>query len=239
MKLFGEIRIEVLKNWNEGLIRHRKEGEFSDDYSESDWCKIQEECTNNGKHCSFICSLGDWLDNISDLLYDSRFDNLSVNDYEILFRYYTRILLLVSEVVEDFVMLNDQIWDFHDKKKASRDLEKGILINEELKNLSEFINTVCKHKTEKNNLHVHNHHLKIEFVDFGAVEHENQIRFNRQNWMGLDKDTTILMPTLNYFIGLIIKTNNKVLSYIQNNPAYKNKMFERYADEWSTSDVED
>jgi hypothetical protein len=238
MTNFGEIRIHVLKNWNEGLIRQRAEGEFSDDYSNSLWCVIQGECTDNGKHCSFICSLNDWLDNISDLLYDNRFDELTEDDYDVLFRYYTRILLLVSEVIEDFVMLNKQILNFTGKKDASRDLEKETLTENELKNLSEFINSVCKHKTENNNLHVHNHHLSIEFTDFGSIEHDNQICINHQNWISINKDTTILMPPLNYFIELIIKTNNKVLDYIKNRPEYKTKLLKLYADEW-TIDVEE
>lgn len=233
MTKFGEIRLQVLKNWHEGLDRKRNEGELTDDYSESAWCKIQNECTDNGKHCSFICSLGDWLDNISDLLHDNRFDELTEENYDVLFRYYTRILLLVSEVIEDFVMLNKQILNLDRKKEASRDLENGILTANELKELSQFINTVCKHKTENNNLHVHNHHLLIEFNDLGATEHDNQIRLNNQDWTSINQDTTILIPSLKYFIDLVIKTNNKILHYINNNAEYKNKLLELYADEWT------
>lgn len=235
---FKEIRIAVLKNWNEGLNRKRNEGEFTDDYSESVWCKIQNECVANGKHCSFICSLGDWLDNISDLLHDNRFDALSQDDYDVMFRYYTRILLLVSEVIEDFVMLNKQILELEGKKEAGKDLENGILKANELKGLSQFINTVCKHKTENNNLHVHNHHLKIEFMDFGGGEHDNQISLNQQDWKVINRDTTILLPHLNYFIELVIKVNNKVLQYINNSIDYKKKLLEMYADEWTPTTQE-
>jgi len=233
MTNFGDIRLRVLENWYKELNRKRNDGEFTDDYSESAWCKIQNECTENGKHCSLICSLGDWLDNISDLLHDSRFDALTAENYDIMFRYYTRILLLVSEVIEDFVMLNKQILNLPGKKEASRDLEKGILASNELKELSQFINTVCKHKTENDNLHVHNHHLQIEFIDLGADKHENQIRLNNQEWTSINHDTTILIPPLNYFIDLIIKANNKILQSIKNNADYKRKLLELYADEWT------
>ena len=233
MTKFGDIRPHVLKNWYAGLDRKRDDGELTDDYSESAWCEIQKECTDNGKHCSFICSLGDWLNNISDLLHDNRFDELTEENYDVLFRYYTRILLLVSEVIEDFVMLNKQILNFGGKKDASRDLENGILSENELKELSQFINTVCKHKTENNNLHVHNHHLRIEFVDLNAEEHENQIRLNNQEWTSINHYTTILIPSLKYFIDLVIKTNNKILHYITNNADHKKKLLEIYADEWT------
>ena len=238
MVKFGDIRYQVLKNWCHGLDRTRKDGELTDDYSGSAWCRIQNECTDNGKHCSFICSLGDWLNNISDLLHDNRFDMLSGKDYWVMFRYYTRILLLVSEVIEDFIMLNKQILNLDGKKDACTDLENGILASNELKDLSQFINTVCKHKTENNNLHVHNHHLLIEFIDFGSTEHNNQIRLNNQDWTSINTDTTILIPTLNYFIELVIKTNNKILDYINNRADYKTKLLELYEDDWM-SETED
>jgi len=238
MTIFKEIRLQVLEKWNTGLTRSREAGELSDDYSNSEWCKIQGECTDYGKHCSFICSLNDWLDNISDLLHDNRYDELSADDSDVMFRYYTRILLLVSEVIEDFVMLNKKILNLNGKNDASRDLENGILSTNELKDLSHFINTVCKHKTENNNLHVHNHHLTIEFVDFGITEHENQIRLGSQDWTMINKDTTILIPQLNYFIDVVIKTNDKVLTHIKENVDYKTKLFTIYADEW-TSELND
>jgi len=234
MTIFKDIRLQALEKWNTGLTRNREIGEFSDDYSNSKWCRIQGECTENGIHCSFICSLNDWLNNISDLLHDNRYDELSAEENDVMFRFYTRILLLISEVIEDFVMLNKQILNLKGKNDASRDLESGTFANNELKELSEFINSVCKHKTENNNLHVHNHHLTIEFVDFGINEHENQIRLGKQDWKIMNKDTTILIPKLNYFIDVIIKTNNKVLTYIDEDINYKDKLLDIFADKWTT-----
>jgi len=232
MKSFSEIRIQVLREWYSGLKRHRSAGDFSDDYSGSPWCDIQNECADRNEHCSFICSLNDWLDNISDLLHDDRFDRLNQEDYEVLFRYYTRILLLVSEVIEDFVMLNKQVLNLPNKKDSSRDLENGIFMTDELKDLSEFINTVCKHKAERDNLHVHNHHLVVEFVDFGAIEHENQIRLNNQDWSTINQNTTILMPSLKYFTELVRKTNDQVLNYVNSRSGYKMDMLKLYSDQW-------
>jgi hypothetical protein len=118
------------------------------------------------------------------------------------------------------------------KGESSNDIENGVLTSNELKSLSDFINSVCKHKTERNNLHVHNHHLKIEFVDFNAIERENQIRIDSQNWENVNENTSILIPSLNYFLNLVIQINNKILSYINNDNNYKEKMVELYCDEW-------
>jgi hypothetical protein len=235
MDKFEEVRKQALQRWYTGLDRTRIEGSLSDDYSSSKWCVLQDDCTSQDKHCSFICSLGDWLDNISDLLHDERYDKLTRDNYEELFRHYTKILLIVSEILEDFIMLNKQIEKFSEKSKSSRDLEEGILEKNELNDITGFINSVCKHKTENNNLHVHNHHLLKEFQDFDDPFYDNQIRIRRLKLNNFDQDTSILLPKITYFLDVIIKINNKILDKIENKPDYKEKLFEIYSDEWHSS----
>ncbi|MEP7110656.1 MAG: hypothetical protein ABI760_21870 [Ferruginibacter sp.] len=229
-KKFRSVRLNALKLWNRELGRSRRFGALSDDYSKSEWCQIQGTCSENGKHCNFICSYCDWLDNISDQLRDERFDNLSTNtDYLVLFRYYTRILLIVSEITQDFIMINKIAKKLGSKEASEKDLEENILPVKELNRLSQFINTVCKHKSERNNLQVHNHHLVIEFEDFNEMIHENQINFNNQDWNEMNSATTILMPKLTFFIEIIISLNNKILSNISNDTNFKNNLLDKYA----------
>lgn len=227
---FKEIRLKTLENWNNSLNRTREEGDLSDNYSKSEWCNIQNEFTEKGHHCSFICSINDWLDNISDMLYDNRFDKLTDEDYEILFRYYTRILLVVSEIIEDFVCLNKNILKLKDKNESSRSIEHMILDEYELKNISDFINSVCKHKTQNQNFHINNHHLVIEFEDFGKVKKSNQISLKSQDWKNSNLTTTILISRLSYFIEVIIKIQNKIIENIQCNPIYKENLFNLYVE---------
>jgi hypothetical protein len=228
MESFGKIRLAVIEIWYQELNRHRNEDELSDTYSESKWCEYQSD-----SHISFICSLNDWLDNISDLLQDDRYDSCTdlLPDENVLFRFYTRILLVISEIIEDFVMFNIlmQGWDPKTKgikRYSGQDLEDGLLFPGELLAISNFINSVCKHKTEQNNLHKHNHHLKIEFEDFGDKEHENQINLKNLNWKSVDKQTTILIPRLIYFINTLLKINGKILDNIENKAGYKDRMIE-------------
>ena len=82
---------------------------------------------------------------------------------------------------------------------------------------------------------MHNHHLKIEFVDFGDSEHENQIRLNNQDWTVIDKDTTILMPQLKYFINVVIRLDKRFDDLLKTEVGYKEKLFALYADEWHSS----
>lgn len=240
---FKTIREDALKNWYKGLSRTRGEDQLSDDYSTSYLCKWQVECTDANKHCSFLCSLGDWLDNISDVLQDNRLDNLTLEQDDdgkmenALFRYYTRFLLLTSEVIEDFVVLNQRIRNIDKKKKdvSARDLEKGILGDKELHNVSNFINSVCKHKTENDNLHVHNHHLIFEFEDFGHSINNNQIRIGDLLTEQITQETIILMPKLSYFIDVIIAINNKIDQNIMTEPEYKKKLYELFVDDWDNN----
>ncbi len=235
MKLFKTIREKVLDNWNTELSRKREHGSLSDNYSGSNLCCWQNECLSIKKHCSFICSFGDSLDNISDLLRDKRFDELTNGEGKVLFRFYTRVLLIVSKIIEDIVTLDKNLKDFKGKKEATAHLEADYFNEGELKAISAFINSVCKHKTERNNLHVHNHHLKTEFEDFDDNEHQNQIRLNHQDWATINNNTTILMPRLSYFIYIIIRLDKKFDALLRTEPGYKEKLYFLYADEWKTS----
>lgn len=233
---FGKIRLQALERWNTGLIRQRSEGELSDDYSDSLICSVQGECTDAGVHCSFICSLGDWLDNISDLLHDARYDGLDEGEYHVLFRYYTRILLIASEVIEDLVSVNKQIRGLNSKKDSANNLEDGVLDEGILKLISDFINSICKHKTEKDNLHVHNHHLVIEFEDFGCATHDNQLSLASQDWSHMNRETTILVPRLALFIDVLVVIHDKFFAFINGEKDYRDKMFELYNDAWASDD---
>ena len=235
MPVFKTIRETALDNWNTELNRKREDGGYSDNYSESNLCNWQNECLAVNKHCSFICSFGDWLDNISDLLRDPRFDQLLNEEPQVLFRFYTKILLILSEIIEDIITLDKNVKEYNGKKDATAHIEIGYFGEGELKAISEFINSVCKHKTERDNLHIHNHHLKIEFVDFGDKEHENQIRLNNQDWTTINKNTTILIPELSYFIQVIIRLNKRFDNLLKTEDGYKERLFALYADEWPSS----
>ncbi len=233
---FGPIREKALERWNTELVRTRMPDLDSDDYTGSSLCNWQNECLDNGKHLSVICSLGDWMDNVSDLLYDKRYDEKTAEDDIVLFRFYTKCLLFISEILEDFVTLNKAVTGVARKALSSRHLESGILGDKELTHISEFINSVCKHKLENNNLHVHNHHLKYEFVDFGAINENNQIRLDQQNWAAMNQDTSILMPSLLYFINVVCRLYHQLDHFIKNEPGYKDNLIARYADDWKAKE---
>jgi hypothetical protein len=209
MPVFKTIRETALDNWNTELNRKREDGGYSDNYSESNLCNWQNECLAV---------------------------NILLNEEpQVLFRFYTKILLILSEIIEDIITLDKNVKEYNGKKDATAHIEIGYFGEGELKAISEFINSVCKHKTERDNLHIHNHHLKIEFVDFGDKEHENQIRLNNQDWTTINKNTTILIPELSYFIKVIIRLNKRFDNLLKTEDGYKERLFALYADEWPSS----
>lgn len=229
---FKEIRTEAFSYWLTELGRTRSAGELSDNYKDSYLCKWQNELTDEGRHCSFLCSIADWLDNFSDLLDDQRYDGLDEGDSEVLFRFYTKIMLMASEILEDFVYLHGRIKDIKKKNAIGKDLEQYGFRAGELEQLSNFINSVCKHKTERENYHVHNHHLKHEFVDFGASAHENQIRIGSLSWGTVNVETSVLMPPLKYFAEVIVKLNHNLDKLLTEEPDYKEKLNEIFTRDW-------
>lgn len=231
---FKNIREESLNYWQIKLCRNRSGSELSDDFNNSILCDLQRECFEIKKHCSFLCSCGQWMDNISDLLFDPRLDYLPNNkildeeESQALFRFYTRILLVVSEIIEDFITLDVKIMNFRGKKEASAHFESVCFEEGELKSISNFINSVCKHKNESNNLHIHNHHLKMEFEDFGDTLHSNQISLRNLHWELANQDTSILIPRLKYFIEVIALMYKRFYNFTSFEENYKSRLFDLY-----------
>jgi hypothetical protein len=188
---FKSIREQALKKWLEGTNRKRVNDD--DDYNESFECRWQTRFgkqVNEDEHYSVFCSIGDWSTNITDMLIDERFDDMDLlhdNNIEVLFRHYTKILLLVSEILTDFqdllsTLRNERFLknnELNTEKTQSRQILDKKSCNGDTQMLFTFINNVCKHKV--NNIHVCNHHLKYCFADGAASTSENTITIKSIN----------------------------------------------------------
>jgi hypothetical protein len=210
---YGKVRKSVLEFWLKETNRKRAIDIFDDDFSDSLICKWQNEWKNG--HVSVFCSIGEWSSNITDVLCENRYDQLNyIDNSEALFRLYTRFLMVVSELIEDLQHINAIIKEINpkDKSKAGNDFEKQIFDVGELKNISDFINKICKHKITY--LHKHNHHLQIVFKDALVDENEN---FKHNKIISLSNlvdevndEYWIEIPKLAYLIGVIIRCFNKI-----------------------------
>lgn len=197
--LFRNTRKQALYRWEAGTNRDCEP--LNDDITESVECKWQDRAIDElgYEHISIFCSLGEWASNISDILKDAsrdRCDFLDDEHRQALFRYYTRFLLVVSEILADFEKIAQKTKSPQSKKP--REFLSGK--RGEVDSLLGFVNTVCKHKVKS--LHSCNHHLPIWFEDC-SEKHS----FTRPISIGnlvFDQADGILVPKLSYFIDVIV-----------------------------------
>ena len=203
---FGNIRNQAFVLWEKET--NRDCSLVNDDITGSFECRWQDRATSEFRydHISIFCSLGEWANNISDNLKDKSCDNHKFvydEDSKALFRYYTRILLITSEILTDF----QDIIKYIDSLKTKEAREFLSDKNGEIDSFFEFVNKVCKHKT--NEIHLHNHHLPIGFEDCEAsyIYKGKNILQKPISIANLDlkESDGILIPKLSYFIQVILK----------------------------------
>jgi hypothetical protein len=200
---FGSTRKSCLNEWlsqtGRKLIEYN--GLRYDDFAEGEFeCKWQLTAKelahvdgNDKWHIPHFCSLGEWASNITDILTDDRFDDLSfihLPDQEFLFRYFTRLLLVTSEMLTDFVDLLKLITNATTPRKD---------ISPNVNKLFRFINNVNKHKV--NNVHRCNNHLPFWFSDAGINNFSNPLDLDHFN---IDNPDGIVMPQLILLIQTVI-----------------------------------
>lgn len=229
--LFKDVRKHALDYWITQTGRsietygHKVKIDTFENGFECNWQSMAQELKNNDQwHISYFCSLGDWASNISDLLLDRRYDSLRLSDpnsedAKILFRYYTRILLVVSELLVDF-----------------KDIAETLHLNSQLfenKEYSLFINSVCKHKAGKpkglgkasHKLHTCNHHLPILFEDSNLTStfiSPLQLPINNE----IDEPDGIIMPKLNAIISEVVRR----YQYLDQQLVRDKNLFDRFPD---------
>lgn len=237
MKLrFHDVRIEILTEW-EAITRRKLYSKYSslsnDDYSGSYECKWQE--MYNEGHVHVFCCIGEWANNITDILLDCRYDHLYLTDEDysndsnteieavMLFRYYTRFLLVVSEFITDFEEIVNQFLGLTSKEikdKKSRSILSGMYIkNNSLKivsnanekdeiynavnELMKYINTICKHKfgssKKKINIHKINDHLPYKF----QFERDFEELYNFNKSFESKEIKSILVPNIDLVFDII------------------------------------
>ncbi len=227
MSFYSVIRKNALKNWES---RSKKIFEVKDKLSKVIECKWQNDAFYLGfNHISIFCSIELFSSHITELLKDYRFDKYEFDQSElineILFRYYSRILLISSEMLTDFqdlyIIANHKLTikhlrdlnlkDLHKHQDTARiNLANG---NKSINELLNFTNKICKHKSL--NIHRCNHHINYLFDDFhkNIKSKKNKIELgninqytslNSQTLQKYSKPDFIVIPKLNFIIDLII-----------------------------------
>jgi len=152
---FGNTRVSALNIWLERTFRSISSNGF-DEFSDAFECRWQNRSDELGRnHVSFFCSLGAFNGHITDLLTDERFDHLKFGEVEefdeVLFRYYSRVLLVTSEILDDFRKVSSSLFSVN-ADQLSPNLNKLIA----------FTNNAVKHKIK---LFHYCSHIQIWFYD--------------------------------------------------------------------------
>ena len=233
MTLFGPIRQTALTYWAEQTGRDMTDDQgnplLTDSFAGAYECDWQNGYA--GGHVNLFCSLGDWACNLTDLLKDDRFDNFDLDNEEqsiVMFRFYTRVMLVVSELLTDFQDIYLHARNLNPGRQNNATARTFYFPNEtpdRVTRVLNYINSTCKHKTQ--HIHICNDHLPIHFQDSSQ-------RRRRLNYLSL-ADTTpagktgILVPELEYLIRTILTCYRRINSYFrQNRPNYQS-LCQRYS----------
>jgi hypothetical protein len=175
--MFGPIREDAVSRWASST---KRVGCGVDEcYAASVECSWQERAVEASGYChiSLFCSLAEWACNLTDLLTDDRYDSLDLanpDHAQVLARFYTRILLVASELFADFDRLAMEAKQTKDQQ-AARSFLSPSGAPTWIHDCQGFINQVCKHKY--GNIHQCNHHLPIICEDDkSALSFSNPIR---------------------------------------------------------------
>jgi hypothetical protein len=227
MTNFSLIRRNALNHWKTRTGRVFK---ISDNLTDSFECSWQGNAENFGyKHISIFCSIGQFGSHLTDLFRDYRFDKYEFDQSEVIneliFRYYSRILLIVSEILTDFqdlyILADDKLTTKQlgglsgAELKEKHNIARTKLANDsiKIKELLEFINKICKHKTS--NFHICNNHIEFLFEDFHTdikAKRKKVELGNIKSFTSYDSTTFkkhkkpnyIVLPKFEYIIDIII-----------------------------------
>ncbi|HEV7332340.1 MAG TPA: hypothetical protein VGN63_14985 [Flavisolibacter sp.] len=233
MMRFHEIRRRALESWA-GVTGRKIADEIgelaSDNFAGAFECKWQNAYQD--KHVNLFCSLGEWGCNITDILRENRYDYLDLTDEseaKILFRYYSRFLLVLSEMLTDFQDIYIHLEKLQPSRKSNEAARQfysqwyGKDIYTEVLN---FINCVCKHKTQ--HIHSCNNHNKIIFEDAGVVSLEyNYVRMGDCT-TAIHKNA-ILVPYLHSFTNLLASSYHLLDEHFRRNQTKFEELCEKFS----------
>lgn len=224
MTEFGPIRKAALIYWAEQTGRQLTDdiGDLllTDSFVGAYECDWQNGFT--GGHVNLFCSLGDWACNLTDLLKDDRFDNLNLDNDEqliVLFRFYTRIMLIISELLTDFqdIYLHARNLKLKQDNSIARRFYFPNETPDRITRVLDYINSTCKHKTQ--HIHFCNDHLPIHFDD--SSKRRKKINYLSINDTKITGKNGILVPKLKYLICTILTCYRRINNYFkQNRPNY-------------------
>lgn len=226
---FRKTRQSCLKIWLTQTGRKRHINDATYDTIECIW---QTDFVTPGMHNSFFCSIAEWNTHITDLLKDTSFDKYEFDKKghrSALFRHYTRILLIVSEIITDFqnfIELLEGI-DITAARKMLTNPKARFSIQE----LFDFINAICKHKVGQksfNKYHYYNHHIEYSFLDSGLSIGTGTINLKNVKSISPGPNDSLEIPELQDIIETILFAYSILNTSLKKNSKLKSKILQKF-----------
>jgi len=220
---FKKSRQTCLKLW---LTQTRRKRHINDATYDTIECSWQTKFVTRDMHNSFFCSIAEWNTHITDLLKDTSYDKyeFSKKGYRsALFRHYTRILLIVSEIITDFQNFIELL------EGVGQTEARNMLTNPKAsfctQELFDFINAICKHKVGQksfNKYHYYNHHIEYTFLDAGLPVKSGTINIKNVKIVSPKPKDSLEVPKLHDIIEQVLFAYSVVNNSLEKN--YKSKI---------------
>lgn len=217
---FRRVREDALTYWLQESKRKRDKNSLDDDFSVSVFCDLQNRVSTkygDTAHLALFCNLGDWGSHISDILLDTSNDEVNLTTGETarkLFRYYTRLMHIVSELVADVAQVSKEL------EGTTKGNRQGIKNGDKL---IAFVNHYVKHK--KNNSHCDDHHLPVAFEDtYNAAKKDSDITFGS---LKPSKAERFFIPSLKSIVDIALASEQKLKEVLASDESFE-KIFDCY-----------
>lgn len=248
-KYFEEVRTDALAEWLRRRPLHRKiddkNGQIYLSQQHTFEHRVQHD-RQGDKHINILCSMMAYSENITDILTDNRWDQkrFGFDDYnhhfdencpgilfypedddDVLFRVYTKLWLIASELFEDFIALHQLTL------KVSKATSQEFLSpnKTELHQILGFTNRVFKHRDD--GFHIANDHLKILFEDSGHLfEFNNPISLtsiSKEDFKG--EPDSLVIPKMRFIIDILIHGYDKLFGLFSEKENYDKLINSRFS----------
>jgi len=223
MTPFQLIRENCLIHWAQETGRKIKDDDgnmlLTDSFAGAYECEWQNKFP--GGHVNLFCSLEEWACNFTDMLKDDRLNYLDLDqedDRLVVFRYFTRVMLIVSELLKDFQDIYLHANGLKSRKEQI-DMTRNFYFPAEtpsrITKIFNYINHTCKHKTQ--HIHICNDHLPIYFQDsFRPRKRYQYITIQDSTVLGKN---AILVPKLQYLVRSMVICYRRINVFFKQYPA--------------------
>lgn len=227
---YKSVREFCLQKWM-GATGRQRDG-LVETFNNSFECQWQRRAESEGfGHIGLFCGSGKFNHNITDILTDERFDQLSFSNEEdksIIFRQYCKLGLIISESLTDFQDIMKLCGSLTTKQSRSAISKQSY--TEAVDKMISYCNCIFKHKFR--GLYKCDHHTTLCFEDAGRdCCMGNILDLQCHSRDKCDEEiNTIVVPKMDEMIERVIQAYDKLDSFFESQPHAFEKICKKYSE---------